>query len=180
VVHEQHPVGLGVLQPQADVGPAAAPQLLQRVVDARRGRRHLVVEPAEQLLADGVDQLGLVGEVLVDRGGVTPTAWAMARMETASSSRSLAAGGARRQDLLAQPRPLPRRHRAAGEGAGAALLIAPGSAASRSPTRRCGRRSGPGAHQLARPARRMNAGTSSTRIRVASTTTARAVPTPNS
>ena len=42
------------------------------------------------------------------------------------------------------------------------------------------RRSGAGAHQLALPARRMNAGTRTARMRVASRMTARARPSPNS
>ena len=53
------------------------------------------------------------------------------------------------------------------------------STCSENPKRLCKRRSGAGAHQLASPARRMNAGTSVERIRKASTSTASIRPMPN-
>ena len=51
------------------VGAAAQPQRLDRVVGAGRRPLQLLGEPAEVLLADRPDQLGLVGEMQVDRGG---------------------------------------------------------------------------------------------------------------
>ena len=51
--------------------------------------------------------------------------------------------------------------------------------ASQMPTRRWNRRIDRGAHQLARPARRMKAGTRVSRMRNASTRMARASPTPS-
>jgi len=65
--HEQDPVLLGTVDPEVDVGPALPPERLQRVLAA--GRRFLEgpVELGEVLLADGEDQVGLVGEMQVDR-----------------------------------------------------------------------------------------------------------------
>ena len=115
LVHEQDPVGLGVAEAEADIGLAAAAQRLQRVGGAGLGGGHLGVELAELLLADGEDELGLVGEVQVDRGrgdadglghGADGDRLLVARLDQQA--------GGRGQDLLAQARRPPPAGRAPG------------------------------------------------------------------
>src|ERR1035441_5035142 len=63
-------------------------------------------------------------------------------------------------------------------GCGSSAASGAGPSPSRMPYRRCSKRSGPGAHQFASPTRRMVAGTSSIRTRVASRMRATIMPTP--
>src|SRR6266545_2801344 len=177
--HEQDPVGLGVVEPEPDVGVAAEPERAQRVAGAGRGLLARLVELAELLLADRPEQLGL-GD------GTDGHRRPVAGLE------QQAGGGV--QDLGTQALALPPP-RAVAAGGGGTLRVrghqaltgsgpawGAGSAGPPSdrPIRPWRRRSGWGAHQLARPARRMNAGTSSARMRVASTTIASALPIPKS
>ena len=110
----------------------------------------------------------------------------MARIDTAALVVGLVEQLADRgEDLQASPSPRRARTRAGLTvarsfelevllaGAVSSASSSSRSTCSENPKRSWKRRSGPGAHQLASPARRMNAGTSVERIRKASTSTAR-------
>src|SRR6266511_2057790 len=156
-------VALGVGEPEVDVGPAAGVHRLDRVLDAGGRGLEVLVELAELLAADLHDELVLVAGLEQQPGGCLQDVGTQA--------------------LSLPPAGTPARGGRAARGRGRQVLVTSATrlgTSSRKPMRSCSRRSGRGAHQLALPARRMNAGTSSARIRVASTTIASALPIPNS
>ena len=137
--------------------------VLEVAVDRRRRDAHPI--------GDGADRhrrlvVGLV-EQLADRGeDLLAELLALAAAGPGTRAESRAAGPLQHTSVL-------------GVDAVSSASSSSRSTCSENPKRSWKRRSGPGAHQLASPARRMNAGTSVERIRKASTSTASVSPMPN-